>query len=66
MSPMFQNGYTALIKAANEGHVSCVEVLVQAGANLNTQNNDGKTALAWAKQRGKTDCVALLEKAGAK
>ena len=38
MSPMFQDGWTALIYAADEGHVSCVEVLVQAGANLNTQN----------------------------
>ena len=38
MSPMFQDGWTALIYAADEGHVSCVEVLVQAGANLNTQD----------------------------
>ena len=37
MSPMFQDGTTALMLAAREGHVSCLEVLVQAGANLNTQ-----------------------------
>ena len=65
MSPMFQGGNTALIWAAMEGHVSCVEVLVQAGANLNTQNNYRETALIFAAKNGHVSCLELLVQAGA-
>ena len=39
MSPMFQDGYTALMGAALNGHLSCLEVLVEKGADLNAKNN---------------------------
>ena len=34
-----QNGNTALMTAAFEGHVECVRALVQAGADLTLANN---------------------------
>ena len=36
---MFQNGYTALILAAERGKLSCLELLVEKGADLNAKNN---------------------------
>ncbi len=34
-----QNGSTALIRAAHEGHTECVRLLLEAGAVKNTQNS---------------------------
>ena len=36
---MFQDGWTALIYAAQQGHLSCLEVLVEKGADLNAKDN---------------------------
>ena len=36
-----QFGLTALIKAAEFGHLGIVNLLIKAGANLNAQNNVG-------------------------
>lgn len=38
------NGNTALILAAQRGHVPVIEALVKAGADVNIQNNEGKDA----------------------
>ena len=35
---MFQNGSTALMLAAMEGHLSCLELLVEKGADLNVKD----------------------------
>ena len=37
-----------------------VERLLEAGANVNLQANDGWTALMWAAERGHTEIVELL------
>ena len=36
---MFQYGYTALMIAAMNGHLSCLELLVEKGADLNAKDN---------------------------
>ncbi len=36
---VFQNGTTPLMVAAQEGHLSVVELLVSVGARVNSQNN---------------------------
>ena len=36
---MFQNGFTALMNAAAGGHLSCLELLVEKGADLNAKDN---------------------------
>ena len=36
---MFQEGYTALISAASGGKLSCLELLVEKGADLNAKDN---------------------------
>ena len=36
---MFQNGWTALMNAAANGKLSCLELLVEKGADLNAKNN---------------------------
>ena len=35
---MFQSGWTALLYAARDGHLSCLELLVEKGADLNAKN----------------------------
>ena len=44
-----QNGFTALICAAFNGHEGCVRLLVEAGADRSIKDNGGKTALDYAK-----------------
>ncbi len=34
-----QNGYTALIRAAANGHVDCVRVLLEGGANMEARDH---------------------------
>ena len=43
-----QDGWTAIMHAACNGHVSCVRAMLNAGADMNLKNNDGKTALELA------------------
>ena len=40
-----QRGTTALIHAAENGHVDCVKLLITVGADVNIVNNDGYTTL---------------------
>ena len=44
---------------------SCLQILIQNGANLNLQANNGMTALAIAASAGSTNCVDTLISAGA-
>ena len=39
-----QDGDTALMLASEEGHVEVVGLLLEAGADKDSANNDGKTA----------------------
>jgi hypothetical protein len=54
------NGLTALLLAARNGHTDCVQLLIAARANIDAQNNDGWTALMYATLNGHTDCARLL------
>ena len=60
------SGCTALHKAAENNHPECIELLVQAGADVNLIDNTGSPALYYAATNGHDKCVELLTNAGAK
>ncbi len=39
LTTFLQNGFTPLMAAAQEGHLSVVELLVSVGAKVNSQDN---------------------------
>jgi ankyrin repeat protein len=51
---------TALLWAADMGHLDVLELLIRSGANLNLTDEHGLTALLWAADRGHVDCVNAL------
>ena len=51
--------------AISYGHAEIVNVLLNAGANVNAKNNIGYTALEVAIRKGHTEIVNALLKAGA-
>lgn len=64
-------GWTALLEAVilgngTEKYRQIVEMLINAGANLNIPDFDGVTTIQHARQKKQFDIVKLLEKAGAK
>jgi cytohesin len=59
------DGSTALILAAQNGHLAVVEALLKAGADAARATTDGRTALHLAAQNGHTAVVEALLKAGA-
>lgn len=64
-------GWTGLLEAVILGnggprHVQVVQLLIDAGANLNIADKDGVTTLQHARQKRQTEIVRLLEQAGAK
>lgn len=60
-----EDGNTALMWSAWEGHTSHVQALIQAGAQVDLQENDGNTALLKASYNGKDDAVKALLDSGA-
>ena len=52
--------------AARYGDTEVVQILLQAGADVNVVDNDGKSALMIAKEKSHTPIVNLLRRAGAK
>ena len=56
---------TALIIAACQGHYEVVDLLVNEGADLNIQNNEGVTAQFCAVFFGQLEIVQILSDAGA-
>jgi uncharacterized protein len=56
-----KNGYTALIIAAAEGHTKVVKMLIDKGANVNLQDNEGMTALIWGCKADSQVANALLD-----
>ena len=59
-------GHTALMFAAMEGHEKCVEALITAGSDVNTFSEEGKTTLWHAVCCLKSDkCLEALISAGA-
>ncbi|XP_005109516.1 GA-binding protein subunit beta-2 isoform X2 [Aplysia californica] len=61
-----QNSYkaTPLLGAADNGHASCVELLLQGGAHLDACSERGDTALHMAAFRGNLDILRQLSHAG--
>lgn len=64
-------GWTALLEAVilSDGgpkHQRIVQLLVDAGCNVNIADRDGITPLQHARKKGYTEMVNILEKAGAK
>ena len=64
-------GWTALLEAiilsdGGPAHVQIVQLLVNAGCNVNIADKDGITPLTHARNKDFTHIVAILEKAGAK
>ena len=54
-----------LLASAANGHEKCVELLIKAGADVNTAAGDGKSVLMTAATRGHDGCVKELIEAGA-
>ena len=59
------NGWTALIWAAEKGHKEIVEMLLEGGADVNIKSDDGYTALIWASREGHKEVVEMLLQNGA-
>jgi len=59
------NGITALMCAADAGHLKIVERLIEKGADVNTATKAGDTALLQACQSGHTEVVRILLEAHA-
>ena len=55
-----QHGQTALMLAVSHGRLDMVQLLVEAGADLNIRDEDGSTALMCAAEHGQTDIVKHL------
>ena len=58
-------GETPLIVAARHGHIEIVKLLIEAGADLET-NDDGYTPLDFALMYEHTETVEILKQHGAK
>jgi len=56
-----QDSNTALMYAVANGHFVCTELLLAAGADVTTKNNDGRTALNYALKKGDHNFEALLQ-----
>jgi ankyrin repeat protein len=64
-------GWTALLETIilSDGgptHTEILELLVDAGANVNLADRDGVTPLAHAENRGYAEMAPILKAAGAK
>jgi ankyrin repeat protein len=55
-----QYGYTALIEAASKGEKEIVQLLLDAGADINIRNKEGATALDRAKNNDRFSVIPLL------
>ncbi|KAM9462791.1 ankyrin repeat and SOCS box protein 3 [Clarias gariepinus] len=60
LEPVDEYGITPLFVAAQYGHHHCLEILANAGANVNCQAKDMATPLLIAAQEGHLSCVELL------
>ncbi|KAK3349517.1 ankyrin repeat-containing domain protein [Lasiosphaeria hispida] len=58
-------GKTALMWSSQWNHTACVNLLIEARADVNAQEDGGRTALIYASREGHTDCMIPLLRAGA-
>ena len=59
-------GRSALFLAAREGHFECAQILLSAGADVDTRDFYGETPLSVATRKGHNKIVQILKEAGAK
>lgn len=59
------DGWTALMFAANNNHADVAKFLLSKGAIVDAMTNDGRTALKLAQIAGAEDVVKILMEAGA-
>lgn len=55
-----QAGQTALMLAVSHGRMGMVRALLECGADVNLQDDEGSTALMCASEHGHADIVRLL------
>ena len=58
-------GFTATYRAAQFGNTACLQVLVEAKADVHLAEDDGATPAWIAAQNGNLDCLKLLKAGGA-
>jgi ankyrin repeat protein len=61
-----ENGNTALMLAAYNGHTKIVQLLINNGANVNIKDKNNRTSLMFASSGPFAETVSLLIKNGAK
>jgi ankyrin repeat protein len=54
------DGYNPLHRAAIDGHLNCINLLLEAGANVHEKSFQGNTALHYASLHGWSECVTTL------
>ena len=62
---LHDRGFSVLMLAVEKGNDSTVNLLIQAGADVNKKDKNGDTALIYAVQLGNICCLNLLIQAGA-
>jgi ankyrin repeat protein len=60
-----EEGRTALMVAASDGHVNIVRALVLAGADINAIDDDQRNAVAYAAENDHAAVVRFLKSKGA-
>ncbi|KAK6007856.1 hypothetical protein QM012_004670 [Aureobasidium pullulans] len=56
--------WTPLFHAASEGHLSCLQALLELGVDVDALDEKDLSAMYYAAWEGHLDCLRLLEKAG--
>jgi len=59
-----RNGKTALLYAADKGHINIVRLLCESKAHADQEDNDGNTPLIVAAKNGYTDVIRVLLSTG--
>ena len=66
MNLKMKGGWTPLMVAAQGSNPEFIQALIDAGADVKAQNDEGDGALSIAVKDGHHDIVRLLSKAGTK